>query len=535
MSGRSERFHRQGFTLPKYMLRIGRKPILQHVVEMFPEQINILFVVNQDQLEDMTLNLEGFLRGIAPDCTIVPISSHKLGPSFAVMQAANYVDLNSPVVINYCDFACLWNQTLFLQQLQSADGTIATYSGFHPHMLRSTDYAYLLEEDGDVVDIREKQSFTGDRFSEPVSSGTYGFRTGRMMLDAVHEQLNSGLMTKGEFYCSLSYLPMIRGGLRVKSFPIEFFFQWGTPEDYQEFCHYFNWFDTPEWLAETSDRIDPQRTTSDGALVLLAAGEGKRFTELGYQMPKPALPTLVAPAWRYIAESFEGVSATVVVTRSEIAQYLETGHETQLVQLEELSRGQAASALAGLDAVNGNSFVVITSCDAMYHRHSSKFTASDAAHDFEIWTSPPTHFQILAADQFCWVNVGDGDRVIGMSMKNRPATPGRWEIVTGTFAFRSLRLAISLLNDVMISKLDYAGEKYIDHVIERGLESGLAMLANSRSDYVSIGTPEEYETFVYWREAFSAWPESSFPSSHRTAEQERRHDKLLSKLRLRGT
>ena len=211
MSGIGKRFKDAGYTLPKPFIQISGKPIVQHVVEMFPGIEDVLFVVNREHYNDLGLNLKDRLLEIVPKAEIAVIDNHKLGPAWAIKQARKFIKLDVPVVVNYCDFACIWNFPAFREKLHSGiDGLIATYSGFHPHMLRNTQYAYLkLDESENLVEIQEKLSFTAEPMSEPASSGTYGFGTGQTLLDAVDAQIANDDSYNNEFYSSLTYKNMV--------------------------------------------------------------------------------------------------------------------------------------------------------------------------------------------------------------------------------------------------------------------------------------------------------------------------------------
>ena len=52
MSGFGERFRKVGYTLPKPLIIIDGKPIIQHVVEMFPGEKEIIFICNKDHLNN---------------------------------------------------------------------------------------------------------------------------------------------------------------------------------------------------------------------------------------------------------------------------------------------------------------------------------------------------------------------------------------------------------------------------------------------------------------------------------------------------
>jgi NDP-sugar pyrophosphorylase family protein len=284
MSGIGQRFKNAGYSLPKPFIQISGKPIVQHVVEMFPGVEDVLFIVNREHFNDLDLNLKARLLEIAPNAEIVVIDNHKFGPSWAIKQATDFIKLDVPVVVNYCDFACIWNFPKFREELHSGiDGLIATYSGFHPHMLRNAQYAYLkLDESENLVQIQEKHPFTSEPMSEPASSGTYGFGTGQILLDAVNAQIENDDSYNSEFYSSLTFKNMISSGKIVKKFEIDRFFQWGTPEDFEDFKRQKDFF---TFLSKQKKRF-----SNSTRLEILAAGAGKRFVDSGYSTPKPFLP-----------------------------------------------------------------------------------------------------------------------------------------------------------------------------------------------------------------------------------------------------
>ena len=123
------------------------------------------------------------LERYCPTGRVVGIPSHKLGPVHAVRLVEHLIRDDSPVVVNYCDFTCYWDWPQFVRFTSETGcaGAIPAYKGFHPHTLGSTNYAYMREQDGWVLDIQEKQPYTQNRMEEFASSGTYYFRNGALM------------------------------------------------------------------------------------------------------------------------------------------------------------------------------------------------------------------------------------------------------------------------------------------------------------------------------------------------------------------
>ena len=203
----------------------------------FPGVADIVFVCNEEHLNEPEFDLENTLARIRPHGRIMAIAPHKLGPVHAVLCAAEAIDLNRPTILNYCDFTCYWDFDHFKWFVETADcdGAIPAYTGFHPHMLGSTNYAYMKDRNGWVEDIQEKQPFTVDPMSEYASSGTYYFRSGEVALDYCQQMKDEGLAVKDEYYVSLAYRLMLRDNLKVAIYPLQHFMQWGTPEDVERY------------------------------------------------------------------------------------------------------------------------------------------------------------------------------------------------------------------------------------------------------------------------------------------------------------
>ena len=139
-----QRFKDAGYSIPKFLIG-QRKEIINHVVNMFEEVENIIFICNENNLKDKNLNLKSVLQNLHPKTKIIPIQNHKKGPIHAVLESEKFIDLSMPTGVNYCDFNSLFNFSKFRRIIEKKDldGCVFTYTGFHPHMLGNTNYAYI--------------------------------------------------------------------------------------------------------------------------------------------------------------------------------------------------------------------------------------------------------------------------------------------------------------------------------------------------------------------------------------------------------
>ncbi len=500
MSGIGKRFKDAGYDVPKPFIQISGKPIVEHVVEMFPGVEEILFIVNKEHLHDSNLNLRSQLLRIAPKAEIAVIDNHKFGPAWAIKQAKEYIKVDVPAVVNYCDFACIWNFPSFREKLHSGiDGLIATYSGFHPHMLRSAKYAYLrLDELENVVDIQEKQPFTSEATSEPASSGTYGFKTGRILLEAIDAQIANLHSYNNEFYSSLTFKNMILSGKVVKKFEIDRFFQWGTPEDFEDFKKQKDFF--------TFISTQNKRISNVTRLEIIAAGAGKRFMDSGYSIPKPFLPLGNSSLLQKVIQSLgkpEDSIGILLQDSCEIPDY--EGAELKKSKVEirrvsRLTRGQAESALISLKFGKKGSCIVGT-CDSLIFP-TLDTNLKTQKKTMGVWVNEPSDFAISHPDHFGWVTLNSANEVMKSWVKAAPNTDNKVYVISGTFYFGDDQEAASLIESFLQTDTLVNGEYYLDSVLAFAQRNGWKILGFKPEWFISLGTPDEYETYRYWESVF---------------------------------
>ena len=97
------------------------------------------------------------------------------------------------------------------------------------------------DEEENLIAIREKYSFEADKTKAKHSPGTYYFRTGALLKEYCIKLIESGETLNGEYYASLPYHFMVQDGRKVwVPVNVEFFCQWGTPEDLKEYLFWTN-------------------------------------------------------------------------------------------------------------------------------------------------------------------------------------------------------------------------------------------------------------------------------------------------------
>lgn len=511
MSGFGERFRRAGYDLPKPMIPIDGKPIIAHVIDLFPGETEFIFVCNETHLNDPRYEMRGTLKRYCPTGRIVGIPPHKSGPVHAVYQVVDAVDMSRPVIINYCDFCCYWDWHHFVKFVAETEcaGAIPAYRGFHPHSLGTTNYAYMQEADGWVTNIREKQPFTDDRMQEFASSGTYYFANGALMRDALRETMARDLSVNGEYYVSLAYKPLLEAGKKIAIYELQHFMQWGTPEDVTD---YKMWSDAFRRLVNPAFCLTPQQK---GAVLVPMAGLGARFSGAGYTQTKPLIPVSGKPMAVQATRDLPRAPLHVFVLRQDMPELEEIrralAHEfpdSQFVILDSATEGQACSALAGYKAAGlvPSEPLTIGACDsgAIYNTNRLQDLLTDRDSDVIVWVARGYPNAARRPDMYGWAACA-GERVIGVSVKTPLADPGCDPIITGAFTFRRASDFERAVERMIARRARINGEYYLDTCIEDALALGLTVRIFEIDNYLCWGTPNDLRTFEYWQSCFHKW------------------------------
>lgn len=515
MSGFGERFRRTGYSVPKPLIEIDGKPIVAHVIDMFPGELDFIFICNQDHLNDPDYNMESILRRYCPTGRIIGIPPHKLGPIHAVRQVENLIDPDRPVVVNYCDFTCYWDWNHFKQFVAktACQGAIPAYKGFHPHTLGSTNYAYMRELNGWVQDIQEKQPYTNHRMAEYASSGTYYFATAQIMSEAFRVAIEQDLNVNDEYYVSLAYKPLLANEQSVALYPLQHFMQWGTPEDVAE---YNTWSDAFRQL------VSPVKgeTKPRGALIVPMAGMGQRFANEGYALTKPLIPVSGMPMVAQATHDLPPAEQYVFVLRADMQGYDDVSNELNrlypmsiIKTIDRVTEGQACTALIGLDALEnelGNVTtgpITIGACDngALYDSSVFNGLVDNPDVDVIVWCVRGYPNAVRHPKMFGWIDAKEG-QISSISVKTPLDNPASDPIVLGTFTFRRAEDFRRAVEHLIARDGRINGEFYIDSCINDAIELGLRCHLFEVDSYLCWGTPNDLRTFEYWQSCFHKWP-----------------------------
>lgn len=270
MTGEGSRFTLAGFERQKPFIHIHKKPLLSWVLRIFPQidPKNIILIFRRDHFEsDKHSYIKEDLRDFASQAKIFLVDEYdKRGPLPNILKANSVIDNTLPTFVSYCDFYLHWNFNQYLNDLINLgpDGSMPCYTGFHPHLLHAENlYACAkVDKENNLVEVKEKFSFTSDNTKSLHSPGIYYYKTGALLKHYYQLALTQNLSTNSEFFCSLPFNLMLKDGLKIYApANVERFCQWGTPRDLAEYLYWIDFVKRQDnnTLAASSKKL-PEKT-----------------------------------------------------------------------------------------------------------------------------------------------------------------------------------------------------------------------------------------------------------------------------------
>ncbi len=514
MSGLGQRFVDAGYKEPKPLIQVDGKPIIEHVVNLFPNESDITFICNDKHLQET--NMRQILENICSTSKIFQVPTEgREGPVQAVSLIFDNIDENKEVIISYCDYGTDWDYTQFLKDTRerNADGAVACYKGFHPHMLGTDNYAFLKETEtcSRWMDaIQEKQPFTDNRMNEYASNGTYYFKSGAIMKKYFKILMDRKIKVKNEYYVSMVYNLLVEDNLKVSIFEIQHMLQWGTPYDleiYKDWSKYFN-----NILLKQTNYSD----TNDTTLILPMAGAGSRFSIKGYINPKPLLNVCGFPMIVQAVNCLPDTSNKIFVCLEEhlskynIKNVLEENYKnSEVISIKKVTEGQACTTEIGITKSNLdlNKSILISACDngVYYNKEKYQQMINDTSIDVIVWSFRNNPTSKNNPNMYAWLETDENDNIKSVSCKKfNPQIHDvqKSHVIIGTMFFRKAKYFIDGLNENYKKNIRSNGEFYVDDVINQNIQNGLNVKVFQVENYICWGTPDDYETYLYWQKFF---------------------------------
>lgn len=256
-------------------------------------------------------------------------------------------------------------------------------------------------------------------------------------------------------------------------------------------------------------------------IIIPMAGAGQRFSDAGYMVHKPLIPTtdrrsgksypmVVCAAVDLPGVEPEGGNITFIDRSFHKADGLEqkiAGYfpKASFLTLGHLTEGQACTCLAAKEKINGKDGLLIAGCDNGMSYNEPMFWKLTQQCDVLVFTYRHSHTVLKNPDAYGWMYTDKENRITGLSIKKAISDmPMQDHAIVSTFWFRQGSYFVEAA-EKMISENDRInGEFYVDETIRHAMDLGMDARIFEIDRYLGWGTPNDYEEYMatmqYWKE-----------------------------------
>lgn len=226
MAGMGSRFTVDGYDLPKPLIVVDGKTLVEHSVESLGIEGDYIFITRTFDNEKHNEELSRILKKLKPNSTEIRIDRPTRGAVETAMFARTMIDCNEELIITNCDQILKWDSVAFMQESrkQDIDGSVLVFFSDDP----KNSFAKINDR-GMLTQIVEKKVISND--------GLVGVHYWRRGSDFVRtgDRLIRDFVTTGkkECYISESYSYLIEEGKNIAGIriPNNQFIALGTPKD----------------------------------------------------------------------------------------------------------------------------------------------------------------------------------------------------------------------------------------------------------------------------------------------------------------
>ncbi len=231
MAGKGSRFADKGYLLPKPLIDVHGKPMIQVVVENLAPSIEhrFIFICQNDHLEKYSL--APLLNGLTKNPIIIGIDGITEGQVCTVLKAQEHIDNNESLMTansdQYIDFDI--NDYLDTMMSKDFDGMIMTMESDDPK------WSFVRKnQNGLVIETAEKKVISNE-----ATVGIFNFKRGSDLVDSANQMIRDNIRVNNEFYTCPCYNYMIKKGSLVGTYKIgqenNGMYGLGIPEDLNNF------------------------------------------------------------------------------------------------------------------------------------------------------------------------------------------------------------------------------------------------------------------------------------------------------------
>jgi len=234
MAGEGQRFLDAGYNIPKFLIDIFGKTMIENVINSLNIEGNYIYIIQKKH--DESYDISSLVKSITPGCTIIHVENKTEGAAATSLFAEKLINNDDPLIIFNSDQILEWDSNDFIKFInKDIDGSVLTFKG------NGNKWSYVKSNnDGLITEVAEKKQISDD-----ATAGLYYWKKGSLYIKYARQMIEKNIRVNNEFYIAPVYNEAILDNKKIYKFNIEKMWGVGTPEDLEVYVskqkeYYFN-------------------------------------------------------------------------------------------------------------------------------------------------------------------------------------------------------------------------------------------------------------------------------------------------------
>lgn len=230
-AGNGKRFQEAGFTVPKPLIPINGRPMIEVVGRNLGLEGKYIFIVQDKHWGEYEKEFRKAFTNITNDWVVILTNGLTEGAACSALLARDLINTDEPLCIANSDQFVLFNREIFKKRVESGffHGCILTFWADHPR------WSYVaLDENGYVNRVAEKSVISND-----ATVGVYCWAKGSDFVKSAEAMISANDRVNNEFYIAPTYNYLIKEEGLIDTLKVDGMWGLGTPENFEEFHQIF--------------------------------------------------------------------------------------------------------------------------------------------------------------------------------------------------------------------------------------------------------------------------------------------------------
>ena len=232
MAGRASRFKEVGYKVPKPLITVKGKPMIQWATDSlsFLSDATFIFLCLKEHEEQFGISQE-LKKLYGSKVEVILVEGVTQGAATTALLAKKLINSNEELIISNADqfFMSKKCEKELMQKKKHFSGLIPVFEGTHPRW----SFAKINEK-GFVTEVAEKVPISNN-----ATVGVYYFQHGKDFVWAAEEMITKDIRRNNEFYVCPIFNELLGRGDKIKAVTVDEMWSMGTPEDVQYFEKYY--------------------------------------------------------------------------------------------------------------------------------------------------------------------------------------------------------------------------------------------------------------------------------------------------------